>query len=245
VEKAPSAIGRLLQEISYEGNARHYHIGGRGLENVLSVEVFQAIDFLPRTPFFVRAIESVAGGSPSTLKLLAEHAEEASFSLLPGDISLARGRAKRELTVQPDGIITSPSVYCMLEAKRIRYGQFYPDQLAREFLATLQEAGGRCPLFLLVLPDAPPVRVKGHTRLQIKDAIARWLPEVLNRTERDFSPVDQLLPQIEATVAYTTWQRVSDSVARSLEESTSADSSVRGSISRLAQTAIRAIAWHK
>ena len=39
----PSAIGRLLDEISWEGNARKYRGGGLGRENVLTVEVFSAL----------------------------------------------------------------------------------------------------------------------------------------------------------------------------------------------------------
>ena len=46
-----SAIDRLLDELSWEGNARKYRGGGRGLENVLTAEVFQALDFLPRDAF--------------------------------------------------------------------------------------------------------------------------------------------------------------------------------------------------
>ena len=42
---SPSAMGRLLEEISWEGNARKYRHGGRGLENVLTAEFFLALDF--------------------------------------------------------------------------------------------------------------------------------------------------------------------------------------------------------
>jgi hypothetical protein len=53
----------------------------------------------------------------------------------------------------------------MLEAKRIKRGAFMPEQLAREFLAVVQEAGDRNRLLLLVLPTPPPVHVRGHGRL--------------------------------------------------------------------------------
>ncbi|MBD2648195.1 hypothetical protein H6G92_18560, partial [Nostoc foliaceum FACHB-393] len=42
-------IGRLLQELSWVGSTiKEYRDGGRGFENVLTAEVFLALDFLPR-----------------------------------------------------------------------------------------------------------------------------------------------------------------------------------------------------
>jgi len=50
-----SFVGRLLEEISYEGKkVRVYRDGGLGRENVLTTEVFQALDFMPRTLFSVK-----------------------------------------------------------------------------------------------------------------------------------------------------------------------------------------------
>ena len=45
------AVRCLLDELSWEGNAWKYREGGLGLENVLTAEVFQALDFLPREAF--------------------------------------------------------------------------------------------------------------------------------------------------------------------------------------------------
>lgn len=48
-----SIIGRLLKEISWEGKrVKMYRNGSLGYENVLTVEFFQALDFLPRNQFF-------------------------------------------------------------------------------------------------------------------------------------------------------------------------------------------------
>lgn len=45
-------IGRLLEEISWEGKrVRLYRRGGRGMENVLTAEVLLPLSFLPRTHF--------------------------------------------------------------------------------------------------------------------------------------------------------------------------------------------------
>ncbi len=164
---SPSPLGRLLEEISWEGNARHYREGGRGFENVLTVEVFQALDFLPRARFLGRIVESVAGGGSQAAKLLSQEAELVTFSLLPGDVFLS-GPGTAQLAVQPDGIIESPSVYCVLEAKRIKRGAFQPEQLAREYLVLdrkprffpsrhLVLTGGPVPVYSIE-PRSMPIR---------------------------------------------------------------------------------------
>jgi hypothetical protein len=242
----PSAVGRLLQEISWEGNARRYRRGGQGRENVLTMEVFQALDFLPRVEFLGRIIRSAECGSPATLNVLAEQVEELTFTLLPGDIDLASDppKGKGRFHLQPDGILQSPSVYCMLEAKRIKRGTFQPEQLAKEFLAVLQEAGNRSRLLFLILPAPPPVPVERCGRLTLREAVANWLPRVLARADGEFAAFDDLCSDIESTLAYTTWRRVYEEVHRALSEFSSADPSVKRSVSRLANSVLDAITWH-
>ena len=90
----------------------------------------------------------------------AEH-----VTVLPGDTALnPAGHGKRaKVVVQPDATITSPSVYALVEAKRIRRSSFQPEQPAREFVAATVEAqaSGRRPLLLLILRTPPPVTVSG------------------------------------------------------------------------------------
>jgi len=246
MERSRSTIGRLLEEISWEGNARHYRQGGRGFENVLAAEVFQALDFLPRAAFLGRIVQSIQGGDPETVKLLWNEIEEARFTFLPGDIFLgghssSSGTAR---SVQPDGILESTSVYCMLEAKRIKRGAFQPEQLAREMLAVLQEAQGRQPLLLLVLPSPPPVAVCGYGRLSIHDAVSKWLEPVLQQTESEFPAMEELAGRADSVIAYTTWQSISETVAAGKASFVSGDPSVDASISRLAETVLQAIVWH-
>jgi len=56
-QRLPTTINRLLAEVSWEGSKiANYkvgkaHEGGRGFENVLTAEVFNALDFLPREHF--------------------------------------------------------------------------------------------------------------------------------------------------------------------------------------------------
>jgi hypothetical protein len=246
VKTAVSILGRLLQELSWEGNARHYRQGGRGFENVLTAEVFQALDFLPRTDFLGSIVRSLEGGASETTTLLAEEIEQATISLLPGDIFLTDQvpPGKGPLSVQPDGIITSPSVYCLLEAKRIKRGAFQREQLTREFLAVLHEAQDRRPLLLLVLREPPPIPVRGEGRLPIRDAVARWLDPVLRRTDRAFPTRDALESRIDSVLAYTTWQHISKEVEVAVKNYETCNPTLQASVHRLTQAVLQAIHWH-
>lgn len=58
-----SVIGRLLEEISWEGSrVKQYREGGRGLENVLTAEVLLPLTYLPRGPFLAPVLRSAHGG---------------------------------------------------------------------------------------------------------------------------------------------------------------------------------------
>lgn len=240
-----SSLGRLLHEISWEGNARTYRDGGRGLENVLTFEVFQALDFLPRTPFLGRIIRNAEGGCSKTLALIADHVEHLNFRFLPGNLFLSGSESiNGSLCVQPDAILESPNAYCLLEAKRLRRGAFQPDQLAKEFVTVFREAKERSGVLLLVLPKRPPVPVKGHGTLSLRDAVARWLPAVLERAEGEFPPLDELVARIDSTVAFTTWAAVAESVIEARRTFADADQPIRNSIDRLSDAVLHAIHHH-
>jgi hypothetical protein len=240
---SPSLLGRLLEEISWEGNARHYREGGRGRENVLTAEVFQALDFLPRAAFLGRILESLLGGALDAVKVLSKEVEQLTFSFLPGDIFLDK---TTEFCVQPDVVIESPSVYCLVEAKRIKPGAFQAEQLAREYLAVVQEAQdrGRQALLLLVLPENPPVAVSGYGRLEIREAIANSLTLVLLRCDHAFQPPEELLSDVSSVVAHTTWTALAQAIDAGLHEFSCGDRSVDASVLRVANAALTAIKWH-
>lgn len=82
------------------------------------------------------------------------------MQFLPGNLGLGAGDHKGQLFVQPDAIFETPSTYTLVEAKRIRYGSFQPEQLAREYMALMSNSGSARPL-LLLLGVTPPVRVRG------------------------------------------------------------------------------------
>lgn len=243
-QKPPSLIGRLLSEISWDGNARTYRDGGRGRENVLTTEVFQALDFLPRSEFLGRVIGS-AEGALETRRVIASQIEEAVIELLPGDLFLPRkGDGSEPLCIQPDGVIRTPDVYCLLEAKRIRSGAFQPHQLAREYLTVLREAGDRHPLLLLVLPGDPPILVRGHGRLSIEEAIARWITPLLPQLDAEFPTAEELVKRIDSSVAWVTWAAIPEGLEAALEDLHCPDASILGSMSRLVQSVRQAIDWH-
>jgi len=242
MEQASSALGRLLQEVSWEGNARHYREGGRGFENVLTAEVFQALDFLPRTAFLGKVVDSASGATPAR-SVLASQVEQAAIGLLPGDVFLTGEPGRAAVSVQPDAIIEAPGVYCMVEAKRIRRGSFQPDQLAREYVAVVQEAGERQPLLLLVLPTAPPVPIRAHGRMPVHEAIAGWIDAAVECSDLELSS-DELLARIDDVVAFTTWGDVSRCVSGGVAAFADADPTVLGSIERMAHAVQSAIEWH-
>jgi hypothetical protein len=155
----PSIIGRLLEELSSTGKQIvSYRGGGRGFENVLSAEVLQALYFLPGSTFLAAFVGALHDGSPGNRTAFEAEAEQAdSCSARRTDYLQAATIPK--VQVQPDAIITTPRVYCLIEAKRIRVSSFQPHQLARELLLAHQLAGEQRPMLILLLSEPPPVRM--------------------------------------------------------------------------------------
>jgi len=155
-----SVMARLLEELSWMGpKIRDYRNGGRGYENVLTAETLQALDFLPRKAFLGAVLDIAHGADTARTKLISE-IEEAKVTLLPGNQSLipSGGQHQTQMSVQPDGIIKSANTYTILEAKRICRSSFQPEQLSREYVLALRDAGPRTPILLLILGTFPPVR---------------------------------------------------------------------------------------
>jgi hypothetical protein len=237
----PSIIGRLLEELSWTGKQIvSYRGGGRGFENVLSTEVLQALYFLPRSAFLARVVRAFRGGSPATHTEFQAEAEQADFVVLPGGGMYLHGDNIPKVEVQPDAIITTPSVYCLVEAKRIRSSSFQRRQLAREFLMAHQFAAKRRPMLALLLSSPPPVRVQGRGRLSIRDAIATALPEV-------FSPGSDLTTwesRIEETVVWLTWAELAEQIRLAQASFTSGNPSVDAAIERITSSLLKSIQWH-
>jgi hypothetical protein len=240
-----SVLGRLLREVSWDGSTvRRYRDGGVGFENVLTAEAMTALDFLPRT-HFLGAVLAAAQGADSARQHVIAEIEEAQLTLLPDDIVLAPSRTKKseQLIVQPDGIMISPGCYTLIEAKRIRSSSFQAQQLAREYVSVLHQARGRTPLLLLILGTEPPVRVQGHGKQTVAEAIERYLGPVLGGADEHAFELEPLLGGIPDVVAWLTWSRLGQVVdaQRALFK---AEPSVRATVDRLADSVGLAISRH-
>lgn len=235
-----SVLGRLLEEISWEGRSvRAYRDGGRGRENVLTAEVLWPLSCLPREAFLAEVLRGAHGAEGARLQA-AEQLEEAEVTLLPDQMELGPGR----LVVQPDATIVSPATFTLIEAKRIRRSSFQVDQLAREVVALLATAGDRSPLFLLLLGGPPPVAVAGRGRLSLEAAIAAGLADVLAVTPEVDVSLDALMDRLPETMAWITWGEIADVTRRQAKLFREAPNGLAGTVSRLASAITDAINWH-
>jgi hypothetical protein len=229
-----SAIRRLLDEISWEGNASKYRDGGLGKENVLTAEVLQALDFLPRDAFLGQALREAHGADLARTHVAAD-AEDLVFEVLPGDLELP----DLSIRAQPDALLHSEDSFVFVEAKRLRTSAFQEEQLARELLLTAHHAAGRQPLLLLVLGAPPPVPVRGHGRLDIADAVRLGYRLISERLGKDWPICDP-----RATVAYVTWTDIASMAISVAETYEIDDDSALRAIRRIATSVGDAVAAH-
>jgi len=244
-----SILQQLLHEISYEGAlVERYRGGGLGQENVLTAEVLQGLDFLPREHFFGAVVRAFHGNFPAARARLLDQIEQATFRFLPGPIPFRPSApAGHSYTVNPDGLIQTPDVFVFVEAKRIRHGPFKTEQLAREFVVTVREARPRLPLLLLILGHAPPVKVAGLGSLSIEAAITSQLKPVLSKLDSAL-PSGELLALLPESVVWITWQNIADILRAQLSEFTSASlasPTVCAAVERITGSVIRAIESHQ
>ena len=241
-----SVLTQLLQELSWEGRKiKAYREGGRGFENVLTAEALQAIDFLPRSQFLGNVLREAHEGNAGRT-LLADEAEQCEIQLLPGNFYLRPSKKSQSeaVAVQPDGIIKSRSVLCLLEAKRIKTNQFSVDQLAREYLLVTRDCGDRQPLLLLILSKPPPIHVASHGHKSIADAIQLRLAEVYAKVENHPLSLEQLSARIEDSYAWTTWGEMAQVVSEQVKTFEGKPGSLEQSVLRLANSFLDAVKRH-
>ena len=235
-----SAIGRLLAELSWSGDQiRGYRNGGVGRENVLTTEVLQALDFLPRR-MFLGAVVEAARGADAARDTLALEVEDARIAILP-PASALDVRTDPAPLVYPDALIESPGVFCVVEAKGPRKGSFQREQLAREYVLARQRSAGRRPLLLLVLPSPPPVKVDGLGKITPREAIGAETEGVLAGTPSLGNPLDDA----DDVVCWITWDTVKEVVAHQLADLADGSSSTQACIARLAGSLIEAVDRHR
>lgn len=215
-----SPVRQLLADIGREDDVKKYRGGGIGKENVLATEVFQLLDLLPRRSFLGPVLDDVQDGHGPGL---GTDAEALSVSVLPGDLATDGA----EVRVRPDVLITSGTLFVVVDAKGVRRAAFPPQQLAREVLVTRDRAEGRRAVHLLVLGSPPPVQVRGLGPLRVEDALAVGLDLLGDRVaDRSVDGVETL---------WTTWDTISQRVGTSLQEFSNADPSVAASVHRMAE----------
>ncbi len=233
----PSAIGRLLDEISWEGNARKYCGGGIGKENVLTTEVFSALDFLPRTAF-LGAVLATASGASQARAALIDQIEAGTVEVLSGDTrpSLPNGKPAT-WTIQPDGLITTPTAVCFIEAKRLRSASFQPRQIARTAITINDWSATRNAFALLVLPTPPPLHVAGHGRQSIPEALQLGLDDAEWTNEEAATIAAERF-------AWITWTQLNETVQKAAAQFAEADPSMNGTVHRLAAEIANSIQRH-
>lgn len=233
-----SGIGRLLQEVSYE-NARSYHDGGTGRENVLTVEVFQALDFLPRTGF-LGAVMNAAHGADKARERLIEDIENTTVEVLVGDITpTLESGLPASWAIQPDAVIAGDSVTCLVEAKRLRPSRFQPEQVARCLHTVTDPNLDTLGFVLLVLADDPPIRVNGHGRVGLTTAVGIGLDRQGVAWKRE-----ELTEVVAQRFAWITWAEIASCVQTALEDQPSSDASVHAAHARLTSSISDSVRRH-
>lgn len=246
----PSAITRLLEELSWGGNAGVARLrgGGRSLENVLTTEVLQALDFLPRTAFLARVFRA-AEGADRAREEHARSAEDAVVTVLPGPTACGScdPPTRNAIEVQPDAIIDGPTTYAVVEAKRNGAATFGPHQIARELAHTLLAARPRLPLLLLIVNRPPPIHVQRHGKLGLVEAVDVGIDEVLAvlQTEGHTLSREEVLAEAPNTVAWITWAKLQATLREAQGSLRCSNASIAMSMDRIASCAIHAIDWHK
>ena len=188
------AIVNLLDEVSWEGTTAPYRGGGRGRENVLTAEVWQALDLLPRTAFLGAVLDSIhpvtlTDCTPSSAVVSCREAISYStptleLEVLCGDRVSTIGPTR----VQPDVLLEDDESIVFVEAKRIRGGSFQPEQIARNLLVLEQLRGSRTALLLLVIGTPPPVRVSKAGLMSVQEAAGDGLSAMRLRDPRVPAP---------------------------------------------------------
>jgi len=245
--KRLSVIARLISELSWSGRGiNQYRDGGHGFENVLTAEVFQLLDYLPRAHFLGEIIKNLCTPNSQVISTLYAEIEAAEFTLLPGNFYLREVVDSHQtgMAVQPDGILESKSMYAILEAKRIKRSAFQPGQIAKEFYLVTRESKDKIPLLVFVLGSKPPVLVNGQGRSEIHEEIIHNLDKVHSEAGNHWRTVEEIKQLAYSHYAWTTWNEIYWIVKRQLESFRSCNDSVDMCITRLANEVLDAIERH-
>jgi len=246
-ESEKSILGSLLKEISWDGvKVKQYRNGGLGLENVLSTEVLQILYFLPRQHFLGEIIQALHIDNDAIKTTLYDEIEDTQFDLFPGDHYIFDDLLmSKNINVQPDAFLSSESVHALLELKRIKRGSFQKQQLGREFYLLSKQAKSKQPLLILIISQEPPILVSGEGRVNPTDSIKRTLTELFEHTTNHHLSLDEVIKQVDQSVAWITWNEIEDIIKRQMINYESENISEMKSIDRLCKALLGAIERHR
>jgi len=247
---APSIITKMLSDISWEGKlvTTKYRNGGKGLEVVLTTEVLQALQYLPRLPFLCAVLSTLECESGSSLEFSKTEIQDSDVIVFPSgrfELRPSKDNHQEKIDVQPDAMLVTPESKVLIEAKRIKSSSFQEEQLARNLIISLRESGDLRSGLILILGSPPPIKVSGHSgKISISDAIKHNLEAVYNKTEGLEFPLDEAISAIDKNVAWTTWHKISEEIESSANEYQNSDRDTESSVKRLASDLTNAVEWH-
>lgn len=245
-----TAIGRLMEVVSWHGQSiRHFRGRGVGKEDVLTTEVFQTLDFLPRTHFLSPVLLACKGLATTARDLLVDEAESLRIEAHADRFHLRADEATHQarIAVDPDVVLETPEVLAFVEAKRLSSSAaFNRQQLAREYLALRRAAGPRPCCLILVMGSGPLVRVRGESgRREPVRVIQDELPEVLAQAGFPLESMKQFADEVEHHLLWITWSEIEAAVESALKVFNSGDGSVDAAIARTAGPILGCVARHK
>jgi hypothetical protein len=208
--------------------------------------VFQALDFVPRKHFLGAVIESVNGLEEACKKQLSDLVENAHIRILSHEYYLCPSRKayQDKVAVQPDVLIETLNTLVLVEAKRIRPSSFQREQLARELVVLAQQCGEKTPILLLVLGEAPPVKVERVGRVGVSEAVRARLRGVFDRTENVIQSWERIDAMVDGAIGWVTWRGIAETIKAQLTTFHVGCPSTEAATRRVADTLTNAVARH-
>lgn len=241
-----TVIGRLLAEVSWQGNkVKQYRDGGRGLENVLTAETILALDLLPRSWFLGEIFKNLNGTAQEAKEKLVAEVEDLNITFLSDHIYLNRNAShERGIAVDADVILASDKVYAFIEAKRIRESRFQFEQLAREYLVLTRDTLDRIPVLILFLGRNPPIKVDKLGYVEPREAILKTINDVYKKVDKHPITLDELKQNIDSILLWISWEEIASIIEKQISDFECSNQSVYLSIQRMCKLLQRAIVWH-